>query len=256
MGRVKGAEKWRLEGTGAPEGRLGEGKGSHAQRGKLGDHWEGRGWKGSVARFLLPSWAPGNLLRSRAWSSAHLGPLQPRRSRGSGREGKGSKSKGRTSGTGTPRGGWGRGGVPTSSGTHPRLGVQRWRGETLGETVGEGREGMEGNGAGAFPGHLGNGKPVGLLGPILCPQSLPAATQSPSPAPTHPPRALPLHSESPSETPSNTLGLNPTHTPSPRAHPPNSRTPHSRGLPFHVLLLPFCAGPKQRPHPTIERHLA
>ena len=36
MGGVKGKEKWRQDGTGAPEGRLGEGKGSHAQRGKLG----------------------------------------------------------------------------------------------------------------------------------------------------------------------------------------------------------------------------
>ena len=66
MGGVKGEEKWRWDGTGAPEGRLGEGKGSHARRGKLGNHWEGRGSKGSVARFPLPTWAPRNLLRSRA----------------------------------------------------------------------------------------------------------------------------------------------------------------------------------------------
>ena len=69
MGGVKG-EKWRQDGTGTPKGRLGEGKGSHARRGKLGDHWEGRGSKGSVARFLLPTWAPRNLLRSQASSSA------------------------------------------------------------------------------------------------------------------------------------------------------------------------------------------
>ena len=30
MGRVKGEEKWRRDGTGAPEGHLGEEKGSHA----------------------------------------------------------------------------------------------------------------------------------------------------------------------------------------------------------------------------------
>ena len=57
----KREEKWRRNGTGAPEGRLGEGKGSHAQRGKLGNHWEGRGSKGSVASFPLPTWAPRNL---------------------------------------------------------------------------------------------------------------------------------------------------------------------------------------------------
>ena len=61
---MKGEEKWRRDGTGAPEGRLGEGKGSHTLRGKLGNHWEGRGSKGSVARLLLPTWAPGSLLRS------------------------------------------------------------------------------------------------------------------------------------------------------------------------------------------------
>ena len=30
VGGVKGKEKWRPDGTGAPEGRLGERKGSHA----------------------------------------------------------------------------------------------------------------------------------------------------------------------------------------------------------------------------------
>ena len=65
-GGVREEEKWRPDGTGTPEGRLGEGKGSHARRGKLGNHREGRGSKGSVARFPLPTWAPRNLLRSRA----------------------------------------------------------------------------------------------------------------------------------------------------------------------------------------------
>ena len=48
-------------------------------------------------------------------------------------------------------------------------------GETLGDTVGEGHEGAEGNGASTFPVHLGTGKPVGLPGLILCPWSLPPA---------------------------------------------------------------------------------
>ena len=54
--------------------------------------------------------------------------------------------------------------------------------KTLGE-MGVGREGTEGNGASAFPVHLGTGKPVGLLDLILCLWSLPPAAQSPSPAP-------------------------------------------------------------------------
>ena len=121
-------------------------------------------------------------------------------------------------------------------------------GETLGKMVGEGPKGMEENAASAFPVHLGTGKPVGLLGLILCPRSLLSATQNRSPTPTPPPRTRPLHSE----TPSNELGLNPTHRPSLRALPPNSGTPHSRGPPFDVLPLPFCAGPKQRPAPSFK----
>ena len=127
-------------------------------------------------------------------------------------------------------------------------------GETLGETVGEGRKGTEGNTASAFPVHLGTGEPVGLLGLILCPLSLPPAVQSPGPTPTPPPRAPPLHSETPSESPSNTLGLNPTHTPSLRALPPNSGTPHPRGPPFHVRRSPsmrvLSRGPAARANVT------
>ena len=63
---MKVEEKWRQDGTGVPEGWLGEGKGSHTRRGKLGNHWEGRGSKGSMDMFPLPTWAPRNLLRYRA----------------------------------------------------------------------------------------------------------------------------------------------------------------------------------------------
>ena len=63
MGGVQAEEKWRRDGTGATERWLGEGKGSHTRRGKLGNHWEGRGSKGRVARLPLPTWAPRNLLR-------------------------------------------------------------------------------------------------------------------------------------------------------------------------------------------------
>ena len=138
-------------------------------------------------------------------------------------------------------------------------------GETLREMVGEGRKGMEGNGASAFPVHLGTRKPVGFLGLILCPRSLPPAAQSPSPAPTPPPRAPLLPSEIPSETPSNTLGLNPTHTPSsgPHLQTPELYTPDallstcclspsaqvlSRGS------TPMLDVPQPRPRPTFKRH--
>ena len=53
-----GEEKRRRDGTSTPEGRLGEGKGSHAWKGEGGDNWEGRGSKGSMSRV----------------SPAHLGP--------------------------------------------------------------------------------------------------------------------------------------------------------------------------------------
>ena len=59
-------------------------------------------------------------------------------------------------------------------------------GETLGEMVGEGHEGMEGNAASAFPVHLGTREPLGLPGLILCVQILPPAVQSPSHTPTPP----------------------------------------------------------------------
>ena len=66
MGGVRGEEKWRQDGTSISEGWLGEGKASHTRRGKVGDHWEGKGSKGSVVRFPLPAWALGSLLRSPA----------------------------------------------------------------------------------------------------------------------------------------------------------------------------------------------
>ena len=65
-------------------------------------------------------------------------PPPASRSWGSGREGRGSKSKGRTSRTAPLRGGCGRGGVPTPSGTHPRLGVQWEQGRPWGRWWGRG----------------------------------------------------------------------------------------------------------------------
>ena len=202
-------------------------------------------------------------------SPAHLGPQEPAEIQGLIlcpprpppatrvlRErvgGRGSKSKGWISGTGTPEGRLGEGRSSYTQQDPPMLRGPVATGETLGETVGEGHEGTEGHTASAFPVHSGTRERVGLLVLILCPRNLPPAVQSPSPTPTPPPRAPPLHAETPSETPSNALGLNPIHTPSPRALPPNSGTPHSRGPPFHMLPLPFCAGPKQRPRPTLER---
>ena len=65
-GGERGEEKWRWDGTGAPEGRLGEGKGSHAQRGKGGTFGRAENQKGAWPAFPLPAWAPGNLLRFQA----------------------------------------------------------------------------------------------------------------------------------------------------------------------------------------------
>ena len=48
-GEVSGEEKWRRDGTSAPEGRLGEGRGSHTQRGNRGDPRESGGTEGSAA---------------------------------------------------------------------------------------------------------------------------------------------------------------------------------------------------------------
>ena len=232
---MRGEEKWRWDGTGAPEGRLGEGRGFHTLRGKFRDHWEGRGSEGSVVSFPLPTWTPKSLLRPgldplpTETPSSRAGPEGV-----GGREG-GAKIKYRPTGPAPLRGGWGRGGVPTPSGTHPWLGVQ-WG---WGRPLAGGHGGTEGNAASTCPVHLGTREPVGLPGLILCPQSLPPTKQSPNPTPTLPPRALPLHLETPSETPSTELDLNHTHTPSPRALPPNSGTPHSGGPPLEVLPLPF-----------------
>ena len=56
---VREEKKWRQDGTGAPEGRLGEGKGSHTWRGKGGDSWEGRGSEGNMARVSCTHLGPG-----------------------------------------------------------------------------------------------------------------------------------------------------------------------------------------------------
>ena len=155
-----------------------------------------------------------------------------------GREG-GAEVKAGPTGPAPLRGGWGRGGLPTPSGTHPRLGVQWGRGDPGGD--GEGHRGTEGNAASVFPVHL-------APRPNHLPSEPPSCRAEPKPRPYTPPRAPPLHSE----TPSNALGLNPTHSPSPRALQPNSRTPHSAGPPSYMLPLPFCTGPKQRPTPCLN----
>ena len=80
---------------------------------------------------------------------------------------KGSKSKGRTYGTSTPEGRWWEGRSSYTQQDPPMVRGPAAMRENLGETLGEGHEGTEGNGARAFPVHLGTGKPVGLPGLIL-----------------------------------------------------------------------------------------
>ena len=135
MWGVKGEEKWRQDRTGAPEGRLGEGKGSHAGRGKLGNHWEGRGTIGSVARFWgpqEPAEIPGLILYPwrpppAVWVLREWG------------EGRGAKVKSGPLGPAPLRGDLVRGRVPTLRGTHLWLGVQR----DGGDPGGDGGEGQK-----------------------------------------------------------------------------------------------------------------
>ena len=111
-------------------------------------------------------------------SPAHLGSLEPAEIPGlilcplrptpaiwllrewKGGEG-GAKVKARPTRLASLRGSWGRGGVPTSSGIHPLLGVQRQRGIPWGRQGLGGSGGTEENAASAFPAHLGTGEAVG-----------------------------------------------------------------------------------------------
>ena len=63
--------------------------------------------------------------------------------------------------TGTPEGRLGEGRSSYTQRDPPTVRGPAGTGETLGETVGEGRRGMEGNVASAFPVHLGIGSMLG-----------------------------------------------------------------------------------------------
>ena len=126
------------------------------------------------------------------------------------REGRGSKSKAQTYRTGTPEGWLGEGrSVPKPSGTHPRLGVQWEQGRPWCRPGEEGHRGTEGNGASAFPVHLGTWGAHWAPRPNPLPSEPPCCHAEPKPRPYTPTRALPLHSETPSETPSNHTGPKP-----------------------------------------------
>ena len=56
---ARAEEKWRQDGTSVPEGQLGEGRGSHVQRGNRRDHPEGRGSEGNVASISPANVGPG-----------------------------------------------------------------------------------------------------------------------------------------------------------------------------------------------------
>ena len=73
-----GEEKWRQDGTCTPEGQLGRGGvpmggEAHSPRvdqGGWGETLRGlEDWRGMRLVFPLPTWAPGSLLESQAWSS-------------------------------------------------------------------------------------------------------------------------------------------------------------------------------------------
>ena len=72
-GRERGEEKWRLDRTGAPEGWLGEGRGSYAWRTLRGMEKQ----EAACLVFPLPSWTPGRLLDSQPEFSTLRGPSGP-----------------------------------------------------------------------------------------------------------------------------------------------------------------------------------
>ena len=114
----------RQDGTGTLEGQLGEGRGSHAQRGNGGDPREGRRSEGHAASVPLAHLGP----REPAEVPSLIcppGPLQPPGPVGvGGREG-GGKVKAGWTGLVPLRGGWGRDGVPTTRRAHPQLGDEQ-----------------------------------------------------------------------------------------------------------------------------------
>ena len=100
----------------------------------------------------------------------------------------GSKSKGKTYGTGMLKGCLRE---ERSSYTPQDPPTVRDPAATEENLWGEWRN--RGSTASTFPAHLGTGELVGILGLILCPQSLHPAPQSPSPIPRPTPSALLLH---------------------------------------------------------------
>ena len=134
-------------------------------------------------------------------------------------EGRGSKSKGQTSRTSTPRGGWGRGGVPTPSGTHPRLGVQWRRGRPWERRWGRGTKEW----SQCLPCPLRHREACWALRPNPLPLEPPPCRAEPKPRPY-----------TPTQGPNSTLG-DPLQRAGPKPHPhtltqrPTSKlgTPHS-----------------------------
>ena len=167
-----------------------------------------------------------------------------------GREG-GAKVKAGPPGPAPLRGGWGRGGVLTPSRTHPLLGVQQGWGRPW-ERCWGGHRRMEGNTASAFAVHLGTREPVGLPGLILCPQSLPPATQSPSPTPTTPLRPLPLQMETHSENPSDCSGPKPDTYTLTQGLTSKFRTPHSETPLWTCCLSPSAQVLSRGPAPHLN----
>ena len=194
MGGVKGEEKWRRDGTGAPGGGWGRGRDPTPEGVNWGTIGRSEDQKGVWPGFPCPLGPPGICGDPRPDPLPTEAPSSRAGTEGVGGGEGGAKVKARPPGPTPLRGGWGRGGVPTLSRTHARLGVQRGRGDPGGELGVRGHGRTEGNAASTFPAHLGTGETVGLQGLILCPRSLPS-TESPSPAPTPRPRAPPLHLE-------------------------------------------------------------
>ena len=200
--------------------------------------------------FPLCTWALGSLLRSRAWSSANQGPLQPYGSWGSGREGRGSKSKGQTDRTGTPRG----------RRVESRNSHTCWDPPTLqqrrGRCSGEWRNGRE-HGQ-HFPCWLGHQRASWDPGPNTVPSEAPSSIAELKPCPYTPtqgPTSTGNTQRPPLRPTPATLGLNLTHKSSLTAYLQTLEL-HSPKPPSERAAFPLPPGPKPRTHPTLECHPA
>ena len=182
--QVRSGGNWRGrksgDGTGLEPWRRGWGRGRVPMpiAGKGGIVGRAENQKGVWPAFPLPIWAPGSLLKSRAWSSAPWGPLQLRGSWGSGKESRQSKSQGRTVRTSPPGGQlWEGRSSHTQWEAYPRLGAQQWQGRCSGKRRNRREHGQH------FSCPLGHQGACCAAGPNPPPTEAPSGHAEPKPHP-------------------------------------------------------------------------